>query len=185
MVAFQEPDTGRESLSLKKEEGLTTGWDSTSPPETAVNTAAPSRTTSIRGESSSSATNAQDQNIDLEAGQSENEKSSSNPLSCIDPATHLVSWDGPDDPENPMNFPRSKKWRITMVTAIMTFCVSFASSVFSTATEITAVKWGVSLEVMILGVSLYVLGFACGEYPPTDISSHIPSHAPLLQHTKS
>ena len=184
MVAFQEPDTGRESLSLKKEDGLTTGWDSISPPETAVNTAAPSRTTSIRGESSSSA-NAQDPNIDLEAGIAQNEKSASNPLSCVDPATHIVSWDGPNDPENPMNFPRSKKWRITMVTAIMTFCVSFASSVFSTATEVTAVKWGVSLEVMILGVSLYVLGFACGEYHLHTDPSHILHHILLFQHAKS
>ncbi|KAG4429786.1 hypothetical protein IFR05_014736 [Cadophora sp. M221] len=156
MVAFTEP----ESPSLAKEEGLHTGWDSTSPPDTAVNTAAPSRTASIHGESSSTNAQTTDIDIDLEAGN--NEKPTPNPLSCVDPVTHIVSWDGPDDPENPMNFPRSKKWRITMVTAIMTFCVSFASSVFSTATEVTAAKWGVSLEVMILGVSLYVLGFACG-----------------------
>lgn len=44
----------------------------------------------------------------------------------------------------------------------MTFVVSFASSVFSTATTVTAVKFDVSLEAMILGVSLYVLGFAFG-----------------------
>ncbi|KUJ06816.1 MFS general substrate transporter [Mollisia scopiformis] len=81
---------------------------------------------------------------------------------CVDPVTHIVGWDGPDDPHNPMNFPRSKKWRITMVTALITFVVSFASSVFSTATTVTALEFDVSLEVMILGVSLYVLGFAFG-----------------------
>ncbi|KAF8861676.1 MFS general substrate transporter [Acephala macrosclerotiorum] len=81
---------------------------------------------------------------------------------CVDPVTHNVGWDGPDDPENPMNFPRSKKWIITISTAFITFCVSFSSSVFSTATEITAYEFDVSLEVMILGVSLYVLGFAFG-----------------------
>lgn len=174
MVAFEDP----ESPSLAKEEGLHTGWDSTSPPETAVNTAAPSRAPSTHGESSS--TNAQNADIDLEAGQ--NEKPTPNPLSCVDPVTHIVSWDGPDDPENPMNFPRSKKWRITMVTAIMTFCVSFASSVFSTATEVTAVKWGVSLEVMILGVSLYVLGFACGKQNHSYLSPIIQYLNSKLQH---
>ena len=45
----------------------------------------------------------------------------------------------------------------------MTFCVSFASSVFSTAVVVTAERFETSVEVMILGVSLYVLGFAFGE----------------------
>jgi MFS family permease len=62
-----------------------------------------------------------------------------------------------------MNFSRTKKLSITMITALLTFCVSFASNVFSTATFATADEFGVSAEVMILGVSLYVLGFACGE----------------------
>ncbi|KAE9970960.1 hypothetical protein BLS_004673 [Venturia inaequalis] len=48
---------------------------------------------------------------------------------------NVVEWDGPDDPENPMNFPRWKKWMITVVMGLMTFCITFASSVFSTATE--------------------------------------------------
>lgn len=152
MVAVTEPD----SSTLVKDNGEIMIWDSTSAPETAVNTAAPSRNPSIHDGSSPNS-----QEVDLEAGR--NEKPTPDIMSCVDPATNIVTWDGPDDPENPMNFSRSKKWRITMVTAIMTFCVSFASSVFSTATEVTAVKWGVSLEVMILGVSLYVLGFACGK----------------------
>lgn len=44
----------------------------------------------------------------------------------------------------------------------MTFCVTFASSVFSTAAVVTAEKFGVSEEVMILGTSLFVLGFSFG-----------------------
>lgn len=43
-----------------------------------------------------------------------------------------------------------------------TFCVTFASSVFSTATVPTAILFGVSEEVMVLGTSLFVLGFAFG-----------------------
>ncbi|CZT51834.1 related to fluconazole resistance protein [Rhynchosporium secalis] len=151
MVASTEP----QSLDIDKEKGLQTSWDSISAPETAVNTAAPSCSPSVHNESTSSV-----QDVDLEAGQ--NEKPTPAPASGVDAATNIVNWDGPNDPENPMNFPRSKKWTITLVTALMTFCVSFASSVFSTATEVTAKKWDVSLEVMILGVSLYVLGFACG-----------------------
>lgn len=74
----------------------------------------------------------------------------------------LVEWDGPNDPENPQNMSRSRKWLITVATGLMTFVVSFGSSVFSTVTEVTAEEFGVSNEVMILGVTLYVLGFACG-----------------------
>ncbi|KAH0353619.1 MFS general substrate transporter, partial [Aureobasidium melanogenum] len=75
---------------------------------------------------------------------------------------NLVDWDGPDDPGNPMNFPEWKKWTITIVAGLMTFSVTFASSVFSTATTPTSQLFGVSEEVMILGTSLFVLGFAFG-----------------------
>lgn len=76
--------------------------------------------------------------------------------------SNLVGWNGPDDPENPMNWPRSKKFFVTVLYASVTFCLTFASSVFSTATEITARKFDVSNEVMTLGTSLFVLGFAVG-----------------------
>ncbi|OJJ50733.1 hypothetical protein ASPZODRAFT_2105078 [Penicilliopsis zonata CBS 506.65] len=73
-----------------------------------------------------------------------------------------IQWDGPDDRDNPMNFSVRKKWRITMMLAAMTFCVTFASSVFSSATRATSRHFHVSPEVMVLGVSLFVLGFSFG-----------------------
>jgi hypothetical protein len=75
----------------------------------------------------------------------------------------IVTWDGENDPKRPMNMPELRKWLIVISTGLMTFCVSFASSVFSTTTFITAELFGVSSEVMILGLSLYVLGFAFGK----------------------
>lgn len=74
----------------------------------------------------------------------------------------LVDWNGPDDPENPMNWPNWKKWLITIVLGMMTFVITFASSVFSTTVQVTAQVFNVSSEVMILGTSLFVLGFAFG-----------------------
>ncbi|KAJ5431721.1 hypothetical protein N7445_008219 [Penicillium cf. griseofulvum] len=74
----------------------------------------------------------------------------------------IVGWDGPDDPEMPLNFPTWRKWVITMMLGMMTICVTFGSSVFSTTTKPTAKKFGVSSEVMVLGISLFVLGFAFG-----------------------
>jgi DHA1 family multidrug resistance protein-like MFS transporter len=74
----------------------------------------------------------------------------------------LVDWEGPNDPDNPQNWSRKYRWYTIMILAFMTFVVSFASSVFSTATVVTAEQFGVSQEVMILGVTLYVVGFAVG-----------------------
>lgn len=75
---------------------------------------------------------------------------------------NLVEWDGPNDPGNPMNWPTSKKWRVTISLGLMTFCVTFASSVFSNATVPVAEEFGVSTEVTTLGTSLFVLGFGVG-----------------------
>lgn len=74
----------------------------------------------------------------------------------------LVDWDGPNDPANPMNFSKARKWWISILTALLTFVISFGSSVFSATTTVTAEHFGASQEVMILGVTLYVVGFACG-----------------------
>lgn len=70
---------------------------------------------------------------------------------------NIVDWNGPDDPGNPMNWPRSKKWVVTFTFSLMTFVITFASSVFSTATVVTSQEYGVSTEVMTLGTSLFVL----------------------------
>ena len=75
---------------------------------------------------------------------------------------NLIVWDGPNDPENPMNWPASKKWIVTVCLGLMTFCVTFASSVFSNATVPVSVEFGVSTEVTTLGTSLFVAGFAVG-----------------------
>lgn len=75
---------------------------------------------------------------------------------------NLVEWNGPDDPENPQNMPLWKKWVLTMTMSSMTMWLTFASSVFSTATRVTAQQFGVSTEVMVLATSLVVFGFAAG-----------------------
>jgi hypothetical protein len=76
--------------------------------------------------------------------------------------SNLIVWNGPNDPENPMNWPLLKKWIITVTFGLITFCVTFASSVFSTATKATSIEFEVAPEVTILGTSLFVLGYAFG-----------------------
>lgn len=70
---------------------------------------------------------------------------------------YLVEWDGPDDPELPMNFPFWRKSLITCIFSTLTIWVTFSSSVFSAATTVTSKEFHVSKEVMTLGTSLTVL----------------------------
>ncbi|PWY79746.1 MFS multidrug transporter [Aspergillus heteromorphus CBS 117.55] len=93
---------------------------------------------------------------------------------------NLVEWDGPDDPENPLNMPYMRKWISTMAFAFMTMWVTFASSVFSTATAVTAEEFDVSEEVMILGTSLVVFGFAVGPLAWSPLSELYGRKIPLF-----
>lgn len=74
----------------------------------------------------------------------------------------VVTWDSDDDPENPMNWPRSKKMRVTMLMGITTMSSTFASSIFSASAPYIARDYGISEEVSILGLSLFLLGFVVG-----------------------
>lgn len=76
---------------------------------------------------------------------------------------NLVDWDYPGlQITKPTELPKWKRWMYTIVLGLATFVVSFASSVFSTTIGVTGEQFGVSSEVMLLGVSLYVCGFATG-----------------------
>ena len=66
------------------------------------------------------------------------------------------------DPRNPMNFPEWKKWFITLTVAIATLAVAFVSSAYSGAVAQILKEFHSSEEVGILGISLFVLGFAIG-----------------------
>ncbi|MCJ1330237.1 hypothetical protein MMC10_006920 [Thelotrema lepadinum] len=74
----------------------------------------------------------------------------------------LVEYTGVDDPLNPQNTPEWKKWMYAVILGLMTLSVTFASSVFSTATQVTAIEFGVSNETMTLGTALFIVGFAVG-----------------------
>lgn len=65
----------------------------------------------------------------------------------VDATPDLVSWDGPMDPENALNWSKSRKWTTTLALGFVTFCVTFASSCISPATKTAATEYGVALEV--------------------------------------
>lgn len=69
---------------------------------------------------------------------------------------------GNDDPWNPRSMPTPRKWLITTLASSGSFCVTCASSIYtSTYTQMNA-EFGCSDIVATLGLSTFVLGIALG-----------------------
>ncbi|KAL2265529.1 hypothetical protein VTJ83DRAFT_6629 [Remersonia thermophila] len=75
---------------------------------------------------------------------------------------YVVEFDGPDDPLHALNWPMKKKVLTAAILGFTTMTAAFGSSIFSAATVAVGNEYHVSSEVSLLGVSLYVLGFATG-----------------------
>ena len=68
----------------------------------------------------------------------------------------------PDDPRNPLGFKLHSKWSITFLASMASLAVAMGSSTYSGGLEDIISQFGCSREVAILGISLFVLGFAVG-----------------------
>ncbi|KAG4256793.1 hypothetical protein FPRO03_03803 [Fusarium proliferatum] len=64
--------------------------------------------------------------------------------------------------DRPINWSSSKKWSIVVSTSLATFVVSFGSSVYSAAIPHIQTRFNVSPDTALLGITLYVIGFALG-----------------------
>ncbi|KAL1938779.1 hypothetical protein VTO73DRAFT_11382 [Trametes versicolor] len=73
-----------------------------------------------------------------------------------------VAWDGPDDPTNPQNWTRGRKWFITILCLLMTVNVTFASSAPSAAGLYIAAEFHASTEVGYLVTSIFLCGYVVG-----------------------
>ncbi|POS86219.1 hypothetical protein EPUL_004517 [Erysiphe pulchra] len=85
-----------------------------------------------------------------------------NPPLLSNPDQYLVDFDGPNDPMNAQNWKLKKKLINAAILNFNTLVSVFTSSIFSTASSAFASEYHVSDEVGILGLSLFVLGFAFG-----------------------
>jgi hypothetical protein len=74
----------------------------------------------------------------------------------------LVTWKV-NDPENPKNWSKAYKWWCTMTVAITCFVVAFNSAVITADIRSPAAEFGVSEEVMLLSITLFVIGFGVGK----------------------
>ncbi|KAL0635824.1 Polyamine transporter 4 [Maublancomyces gigas] len=73
-----------------------------------------------------------------------------------------LDWDGPDDPDNPWNWPSSKRWFGTIVPGCFCLLVTFSSSVYVPGVYEVVKEFNVSLTVALLGISMYVVGLGLG-----------------------
>ena len=69
----------------------------------------------------------------------------------------LVEFDGPNDPDNPKNWTARKRISITMCLALMTFVVTFSSTIFAVAIQPVAEEFNVGTVTATLGVALFLL----------------------------
>ena len=114
-----------------------------------------------------------------------------------DQEEYVVEFNGHDDPLHPQNWPLRKKSVPTylfvniqaklfprvflaVILGYTTLVSAFTSSIFSAATGAVAAEFGVSTEVGILGLSLYVLGFATGPILWAPLSELRGRRLPLL-----
>lgn len=78
----------------------------------------------------------------------------------------------PDDARNPMNMAKSMKWTITVIMALGTLSVTFSFTAFSGALLQIREDLHTSLELSVLSVSLFVLGFAIAPMTWAPMSEH-------------
>ncbi|KAK4225132.1 major facilitator superfamily domain-containing protein [Podospora fimiseda] len=76
---------------------------------------------------------------------------------------NVVDWDGPNDPENPQNWPMSKRWGNVAVLSILTIITPLGSSMFAPGIPKIMLEFGSrSTTDATFLVSIYILGFAFG-----------------------
>ncbi|KAI1322376.1 major facilitator superfamily domain-containing protein [Xylariaceae sp. FL0255] len=74
----------------------------------------------------------------------------------------VVGWYGPDDPENPQNWPSALKHLVAFEMCILNFAVYIASSIYVPGEPEVIAKFGVSEVVATLGLSLFTFGYGIG-----------------------
>ena len=79
-------------------------------------------------------------------------------------------WTGPDDPENPINWPLWQRVYHTTAPALVGLAVTFGTSVYTPGYPEVMEQFHVSSTVALLGLSLYVVGLAFGPVLAAPIS---------------
>ena len=86
----------------------------------------------------------------------------------------LVTWYMTDDPDNPQNWPRSRRLGAAAIICLYTFAVYMSSAIYTPSVPGVMKEYGVSEIAATLGLALFVLGYGTGPLlfsPLTEIPS--------------
>ncbi|KAI0019503.1 major facilitator superfamily domain-containing protein [Xylariomycetidae sp. FL0641] len=153
----KDPHTDSESSSTL-EEGRTSTASSESEP------APEPRASQILSRTVSEVRDGIENRRDLELGESDSEKNrrhSTTSSTTTDP--DLVTWDGPDDPANPKNWPYPAKWGAVFIVSIFTLISPVSSSMVAPSLETIGNELNISSTLeQNLVLSIFVLAYALG-----------------------
>ena len=88
---------------------------------------------------------------------------------------YLVDWNGPNDPDNPLNWPFRKRVFVTGLICLLTFSVYLGSAIYSPGIELVAAYFHVGTVVATLGLTLFVFGYGIGPMIGLSAASEIPA----------
>jgi multidrug resistance protein len=78
---------------------------------------------------------------------------------------NLVTWESPDDPANPHNWPKHKRWASTLLIAMFAFIAPMASTMVAPALDTIADDFDVQSDIeKFLVMSIFLLAFAIGPF---------------------
>lgn len=93
-----------------------------------------------------------------------------------------ISWDGPDDPENPMNWSFQRKWVATILVSCFTFISPFSSTMVTPALDSIGQELGIAPGFsQALVMSIFLLGYAQGPFVLAPLSEMF-GRVPVLQY---
>ena len=76
---------------------------------------------------------------------------------------NLVTWDGPQDPANPKNWPTKTKWTYTIAVSVFTFISPVSSSMIAPALAKVGQELHVHTQIEVeLVLSIFILAYAVG-----------------------
>lgn len=88
-------------------------------------------------------------------------------LSCFGRALirRQVTWSGPEDPTNPKNWPKHKKWTATVLVSCFTFISPVSSTMLAPALDTLADEFNVKSDIQTyLLMSIFLLAYAVGPF---------------------
>lgn len=78
---------------------------------------------------------------------------------------NLVTWDSTDDPANPHNWPRHRRWASTILVAMFAFIAPMASTMVAPALDTIADEFDIESDIeQFLVMSIFLLAFAIGPF---------------------